>query len=308
MIEILDSPDDGLILLDEPEVSLHPAAQKVFRDLLLEKCSKAGCQVVLTTHSPFFIDGMPDSSIKTFYQDPVTRKQTLINSSSKDEAFVRIGSSKESDCKYVFVEDDLAKLLFDKAVQEINPMLSKLWGCKVFPGGAETIKKHLLIEMVVHESDIKVLLDGDKELEVVVECSSDIPVSKHHEIDKILLDNTGIKKYPLPLNGGNASNSKQALDMKFNILDKYRKNISFIPCMTPEEFLVNITSLELGDYPGMQVKQIFEAIAKNMFDEKVVTSKDIFNAQRYWLTRRDVDNEYWVKFRNIVTGIIKNEK
>ncbi len=307
VMEILESPDDGLILLDEPEVSLHPAAQRMFRELLLEKCSKSGCQVVLTTHSPFFIDGMPDSAIKTFYQDPVTRKQAVINYSSKDEAFVRIGSLKESDCKNVFVEDDLAKLLFDKAIQELNPVMSQLWVCKVFPGGAETIKKNLLIDMVVHESDIKILLDGDKELNVGVISSDEIPVSKYHEIDKILLENTGIKKYPLPLNGGNASNLQQSLEMKLKIIDKYRKNISFIPCMTPEEFILNISGIDIEDYPEMDNKQIFESITKDMFDEEVVSSVDIYTAQRHWLTKRDVNHKYWVKFKSVVSDIIKSD-
>ena len=304
VIRILKSPKDGLILLDEPEVSLHPSAQKSFRNLLLEKCYKDGCQVVLTTHSPFFLEDLPDAAIKTFYQDSNTRKQSVINRSSKDEAFIRIGSNRKRDKKIVFVEDDLAKLLFDKALGEINESFTSIWEAKVHPGGAETIKSNLLIDMIVHDVDIIILLDGDKKLSVIVEDSLDIPRSDYSKIDEILLCNTGIKKYPLPLDGGNASNSKQALDMKMKILDKYRKNVSFIPRETPEELLFEISGLNKSNYAASSMKNIFKEIAQEMFDESEVSSKEIYNAQRIILKDRNVNNEYWEEFKEVIRKII----
>lgn len=304
VIRILKSPKDGLILLDEPEVSLHPSAQKSFRNLLLEKCYKDGCQVVLTTHSPFFLEDLPDAAIKTFYQDSNTRKQSVINRSSKDEAFIRIGSNRKRDKKIVFVEDDLAKLLFDKALGEINESFTSIWEAKVHPGGAETIKSNLLIDMIVHDVDIIILLDGDKKLSVIVENSLDIPRSDYSKIDEILLCNTGIKKYPLPLDGGNASNSEQALDMKMKILDKYRKNVSFIPRETPEELLFEISGLNKSNYDASTMKDIFREIAQEMFDESEVGSKEIYNAQRIILKDRNVNNKYWGEFKEVIRKII----
>ena len=304
VIRILKSPKDGLILLDEPEVSLHPSAQKSFRNLLLEKCYKDGCQVVLTTHSPFFLEDLPDAAIKTFYQDSNTRKQSVINRSSKDEAFIRIGSNRKRDKKIVFVEDDLAKLLFDKALWEINESLSVIWEAKVHPGGAETIKSNLLVDMIVHDADIKILLDGDKKRPVLVECSSNIPKSDYSNIDAILCCNTGVKNYRLPLDGGNASNAEQALDMKLKILDKYRKNISFIPRETPEEFLFEISGLNKSNYAASSMKDIFKEIAQEMFDERELGSKEIYNAQRIILKDRNVNNEYWEEFKEVIRKII----
>lgn len=45
-----------ILLLDEPEVSLHPDAIKSARDVLYSLADNAGWQVMITTHSPFFVD------------------------------------------------------------------------------------------------------------------------------------------------------------------------------------------------------------------------------------------------------------
>lgn len=52
---LYDSKENDIIVIDEPELSLHPAFQKrVLR--LIEKFSK-NRQIIITTHSPYFIRG-----------------------------------------------------------------------------------------------------------------------------------------------------------------------------------------------------------------------------------------------------------
>lgn len=51
---LYDSTDNSVILIDEPEVSLHPDLQKKLLKLFLE-CSKTK-QIIISTHSPYFID------------------------------------------------------------------------------------------------------------------------------------------------------------------------------------------------------------------------------------------------------------
>ncbi|MBK6463529.1 MAG: ATP-binding protein [Myxococcales bacterium] len=52
VVQVRAQKKETLILLDEPEVSLHPAAQKRLLHFLLEECRKQHHQVVFTTHSP----------------------------------------------------------------------------------------------------------------------------------------------------------------------------------------------------------------------------------------------------------------
>ena len=51
---LYDSKDNNLIIIDEPEVSLHPDLQRKLYELLVEYSKKR--QIILCTHSPYFID------------------------------------------------------------------------------------------------------------------------------------------------------------------------------------------------------------------------------------------------------------
>lgn len=50
---LYDSSDNDLIFIDEPELSLHPSLQRKLLNLLLEY--SATRQIIISTHSPFFI-------------------------------------------------------------------------------------------------------------------------------------------------------------------------------------------------------------------------------------------------------------
>ena len=58
--------DYSLVLLDEPEVSLHPGAQENLKEYLLEAIKTKKLQVVISTHSPTLIKGLPSAAIKLF--------------------------------------------------------------------------------------------------------------------------------------------------------------------------------------------------------------------------------------------------
>ena len=50
---LYDAEEGGTIVIDEPELSLHPQYQKRVMNLLMEE--SANKQVIISTHSPYFI-------------------------------------------------------------------------------------------------------------------------------------------------------------------------------------------------------------------------------------------------------------
>ena len=54
---IFNSEEQGLVLIDEPEISLHIEWQQTFLDSLLEICKMNGLQAIVATHSPNIIHG-----------------------------------------------------------------------------------------------------------------------------------------------------------------------------------------------------------------------------------------------------------
>ena len=79
VVKVLNAPEHSLILLDEPEVSLHPAAQKKLREFLLKQIITKKHQVIMATHSPIFVEGLPKEAVKLFYPNPITRKFEVQN-------------------------------------------------------------------------------------------------------------------------------------------------------------------------------------------------------------------------------------
>ena len=51
---IYDSQENGVVVIDEPELSLHPAYQKRVLNILLEYAKTR--QIIISTHSPYFIN------------------------------------------------------------------------------------------------------------------------------------------------------------------------------------------------------------------------------------------------------------
>jgi len=56
----------GTVLIEEPEMYLHPQAQRFFHRLLVDMVDAGQCQVIYTTHSPIFADMTRFGSVRVF--------------------------------------------------------------------------------------------------------------------------------------------------------------------------------------------------------------------------------------------------
>lgn len=60
---IFDTKEDLLLLIDEPEISLHITWQKKFLDDLVEVSKQTALQVIVATHSPQIVGAHLDIQI-----------------------------------------------------------------------------------------------------------------------------------------------------------------------------------------------------------------------------------------------------
>ncbi|UKA06060.1 AAA family ATPase [Photobacterium damselae subsp. damselae] len=334
--QALQADEYSLILLDEPEVSLHPGAQKELRNLLCHVIVKNKCQVVMSTHSEHFVHGLPNNAIKLFQYDNASNTYSILNECSPEQAFIRLGSTLgNTSKKRIYVEDELAKGLLIEAIMEIDKESIDSFEVIPYPGGANTMLNNLLVHFAAAETDTNdiVLLDGDmlksvhkahielykKELasgKIAVKLySQDIPESSYCNLDDILQSQTGMKgsSFQLPLNGGNSANDEQKIKFKLKILDCYHEKFNFMNVDTPEEFIwemakseqhdfINIESMKLT-YTTPSYKTKFKEVTEFIYSGQSDKQK-IFAIQMMFLHKRDKEHPDWIRFKKLIQNVL----
>lgn len=291
VFEVFMAPEKSLILLDEPEVSLHPGAQRRLVDFLLSQIKEKKHQVVVSTHSSSIIGSLPPEAIKLMYLDEVTNKVKVTDKTHAQEAFFQLGAPPQ-DRLQIYVEDRLAEKLVDRAIVLHKPTLRKAVEIHHVPGGAATI----LTRYVATCSQLKIrnsffLFDGDQKSGSDLPDQKKIPVAENKNISGIINKFFGVK-IELGLDGGKAGvNETQKYAAEREFLDYCQQYISYLPMRTPEDFLVEkVTDLSGRRNAGEKAKNLLERITKETLQAESVTSEEIFVVQRQYLAKIEESN------------------
>ena len=156
--EIFKAKPGALLLLDEPETSLHPGAQSKVQELLIKCCKEHKHQIVVCTHSPEMVKGLPESAIKIFNPTPDS-KFRIIQNVKPTEAFYFIGKDNENLC-IINVEDKLAELMVREVLQSLDVQVQNLFEIRSGPGG-ETVMKADSVHDFRNGLNYWYLFDGD---------------------------------------------------------------------------------------------------------------------------------------------------
>ncbi|MDR9837641.1 ATP-binding protein [Herbaspirillum huttiense] len=138
--------DGSLILIDEPENSLHPAWQRAYVPMLLKILnSTSGCQAILTTHAPLIASGLPPGSGNTrrLIRD-ITEESVTIRSEAALNTF---GWSATDAYEVLFEIETTRAAIFTKEATEALHMIRD-------QNGALERQTELLDVLLVHQESL----------------------------------------------------------------------------------------------------------------------------------------------------------
>ena len=239
VLKILEAEFQSLILLDEPEVSLHPGAQSRLKFFLLDQIKVKKHQIILTSHSPSIVSGLPKEAIKVFYQNPNNGRFLVKENLTPEEAFYHI-EFPLNEKKNVIVEDILAQEILTAVLSRMGNESQNLFNIKFNPGGETVIKKEF-ITVFCRDTASKnyVYFDGDQKPQNSnpdwrTFATSDI---NPRFLKRIIREQTG-EEIKFSVDGaGGIGNENQQLDLLKKYLDYNFLNVFYLPRQIPEEII-----------------------------------------------------------------------
>ncbi|HCM62823.1 MAG TPA: hypothetical protein DIT05_09790 [Morganella sp. (in: Bacteria)] len=295
--KVMSAKDNSLILLDEPEVSLHPQAQKNLIYFLNQEVMKNKHQIVISTHSPEIIECLPDKAIKLFMENISDNSVVINNSVSKCNVFHAIG--KKFTKIPVYVEDKLAKAIIDRVMKE-EPDLKNNFEVTLIPGGANSISILFSVLSEVTGTQL-ILLDGDQESDLYKN-KNDFPDSE--DIPNKDLTDT-IKALKFNLFNFKDSNSK-SFDQERKFVDSLGKYVAYLPFDSPEYFLLNENNMANKFLTNLEAKSEIRKITEKELGVDYATSHMIFFTQLRLLNQINIDCLEFKKIKHLLDFYLKN--
>lgn len=221
---ILQAPEKSLILLDEPETSLHPRAQQRMLEFIAHQAVRKSLQVVMATHSIYLAKNLPHKAIRVLVREP-DGSVTVRTDLSADEALHEIGTLPPG--KTILVEDERAKHIVVSALKLASSHALREFKVLVREGGTSRIYRDIQSYANGERKDVFVIFDGDHEPKK--------PIPKDGELPQGEID---LKKLIEELTRGNNEKGPDLDLVNADEMTRYirflRKSVYFLPGLTPE--------------------------------------------------------------------------
>lgn len=302
---------NSVLLLDEPEVSLHPGAQKRLIHYILEIIKIKKIQVIITTHSPTIVEKLPTAAIKCFRKienDVIVIEENVLF----QNAFLEL-ESNIIDKKHIIVEDDLAKRLIDHilAAERLDGLLQ----VEYYPGGAQNIKKFTILTYAKTRVDNRyIVFDGDQKKNQVPDLSK---IPETEKTEKYLSEQfkavTGIGTEKI--DWGIDANSKagrfnpdQKNELMIAYLHFFSNRVFFLPKVIPEDIIYDEPRLKilLGEdgFPDVSQETNSKKKLKRISDVMGQEIEALEYQLMYWFVKqKNADYQYILEMlKSIIEG------
>lgn len=304
VIRLVHSVDNAceksLILLDEPETSLHPGAQKELMKYLANESLKKKHQIVMSTHSPSMIEALPNQARKLLAVNKSLSYVYLASgASSLEESFVRIGASFGRN--KILVEDMLAKEIVLAAARGAGDAYLQTIDLVSMPGGVSGLLRACIACAMMGEECI-VLLDGDQRPEKPL--SEGVRDSDLEEE----LESVGITDSLLIRDGGSGDSEAQLMASRRKVHDWFKSHVGYLPSEEcPENLLIEMSGESPKPSPR-EAKEYWVAYAKTQLgksESEEVDSQEILYSLKFILASFERDHPCFVEIREEIGRLHK---
>lgn len=151
--------DFSLLLLDEPETSLHPGAQRELLNYLLDRINEKKLQVVISTHSPTLVELVPQEALVVLGNDE--SGIVIRHDINKSAAFYRLGQADPHKIS-ILTEDVLLKTMVERSLKLLDESLQKKCEVIAVTLGASEMLSHQVPTFIMTGARAVMVLDGDQ--------------------------------------------------------------------------------------------------------------------------------------------------
>lgn len=289
---IEQAKNNSIILIDEPEISLHPGAQRRLLKYVLKAIIEKKLQIVLSTHSKEMIESLPPEAI-ICVEKRANNISRIRNNVISQQAFLEIEVIPQ--VRQIIVEDDMAYSILSNIMKAEG--MDKLLKVTFISGGASNMKKFIIpVFSKTNISNYYILLDGDQYKKTVPDFTLILEKDKDERYyKKVFKECVGIDPKNIDwCPDGNVKegriNKEQEQQMIIQYLDYYKSNVFFLPKLIPEDIIYNEgyikTLLGFGDIPEsvMQSQNSKEKI-KKWSEESGMSLKQIEEYLVFWFVK-----------------------
>lgn len=258
-------PSGSMVLLDEPEISLHPGAQQRLLQYLLNMSLQKRIQIVVSTHSPEFVRDLPSSAIKLFR--PVESERFEVIEDVDPWMAFHETEMKLGVRTLLRVEDDTAKRILDKTIKKLGSPYTDAIQVFFEHGGASTMWKHTYVEAIRRQKQRTFFIfDGDQNQTAFDDADNSNKFDRTYTLSKLesyIRVKTNNHKIEHILDSNSSDSEKKGYLNKY--LDYHDRHVRFLPKLVPEDMFWNAENVkEMMHLLGKEsADSIIEAVDNN---------------------------------------------
>lgn len=155
---------DAIVLLEEPETFLPPYAQRKLIQIICKLSISNKLNLLLTTHSNYILDEIPNRYIKLLRRCPVN-DNVLVESIDDNEYLRPLGLGVKIK-GYILVEDEVAKCFCMSILKHLEPKILEKYKIITVGGSSELAKILKMHKSEEYDFNIIGIFDGDMNNEV----------------------------------------------------------------------------------------------------------------------------------------------